>query len=187
MIKVSKTEYLAQYAEHLKSLNRDDRYTRFGYTATPENIDSLILNILYNIEHHHIFTHVEDDKIVGFGHLAKLETDWELAVSVESDYQGRGIANALMSYMIKWGQTHGIRVVYMHCITDNKKIQHLAAKHGLRAVERNNADITSKIELPQPTVMDYTTNLLQEQNELAIDIVKLQRAWMKKWFQPVMQ
>jgi GNAT superfamily N-acetyltransferase len=186
-IQRSKTEYLAEYADHLKMLNDNDRYTRFGYHATAENIDKLILDILYRPDNHHIFTYYTDDHIVGFGHLAKTNQDWELAVSVAEEYQGSGIANALMSHMIDWGKTHGIEVVYMHCIVDNRKIQHLAHKHGLRAVDRNNADITARVELPPPTVIDYTNNLFQEQNELVTDIVKLQRAWVKKWFQPITQ
>jgi GNAT superfamily N-acetyltransferase len=186
-IQHSKIEYLAEYAAHLKQLNDHDRYTRFGYAARSENIDQIILDILYDPGNHHIFTYYKDDHIVGFGHLAREGEDWELAVSVEEDYQGAGIADALMSYMITWGKTHGVEVVYMHCITDNKKIQHLARKHGLRAVERNSSDITARVELPPPTVLDYTSNLVQEQNELATDIVRLQRSWIKKWFQPISQ
>jgi GNAT superfamily N-acetyltransferase len=186
-IQHSKTEYLAEYAAHLKQLNDHDRYTRFGYNARPENIDQIILDILYDPGNHHIFTYYRDDHIVGFGHLAREGEDWELAVSVDEEYQGAGIADALMSHMITWGKTHGVEVVYMHCITDNKKIQHLARKHGLRAVERNNSDITARVELPPPTVLDYTSNLVQEQNELATDIVRLQRSWIRKWFQPLAQ
>jgi GNAT superfamily N-acetyltransferase len=186
-IQHSKTERLAEYAEHLKQLSEHDRYTRFGYAARPESIDQLILAILYNPSNHHIFTYYKDDHIVGFGHLAKEGEDWELAVSVEEEYQGAGIADALMSHMITWGKTHGVEVVYMHCITDNQKIQHLARKHGLRSIERNSSDITARVELPPPTVLDYTSSLVQEQNELATDIVRLQRSWIRKWFQPLAQ
>ena len=184
-IQHSKTEHLAAYADHLKQLNDHDRYTRFGYNAQSTHIDQLILDILYNPNNHHIFTYFKDDHVVGFGHLAREGDDWELAVSVETDYQGTGIADALMAHMIAWGKTHGVQVVYMHCITDNKKIQHLARKHGLRAIDRNNSDITARVELPKPTVLDYTSSLVQEQNELATDIVRLQRSWIQKWFRPL--
>lgn len=184
-IQHSKIEQLAEYALHLKNLSNQDRYTRFGYHAGPQNIDQLILQILYNPEQHHIFTYRVDDRVVGFGHLAGGHTDWELAVSVESDYQGRGIADELMSNMITWGKTHGVSVVYMHCIVDNQKIQHLASKHGLRPQVRSAQDLTSRVELPRATVLDYTSSLVQEQNDLATDIVKLQRSWLKKWFHPL--
>lgn len=180
-IQHSRIEYLAEYAQHLKNLTDEDRYTRFGFAANPNTIDQLILNILYNQEQHHIFTYYIDDHIVGFGHLAQEGADWELAVSVEKSYQGQGIADELMSYMISWGKTHGVHAVYMHCISENQKIQHLARKHGLKTIDRSGQEITAQVRLPEPTVFDYTANFVREQGELAADMVKLQRAWLRNW------
>jgi RimJ/RimL family protein N-acetyltransferase len=180
-IKHSTIEYLDQYASHLKNLNDADRYTRFGYNANNLTIDQFILSVLYNRGQHHIFTYLEDNRIVGFGHLAREGTDWELAVSVDTNYQGRGIANELMDYMIAWGKTHGVHAVYMHCITDNQKIQHLARKHGLKTIDRSGQEITAQVELPDPTAIDFMANFAREQTELATDIVKLQRTWLRNW------
>jgi GNAT superfamily N-acetyltransferase len=180
-IQHTRIEYLAEYAQHLKSLSDEDRYTRFGYAASTQAIDQMILNIVYNQADHHIFTYYTDSKIVGFGHLAREESDWELAVSVDREYQGRGIADELMSHMISWGKTHGVEIVYMHCITENQKIQHLARKHGLKTWDRSGHELTARVQLPEPTVFDYTANFVREQGELAADMVKLQRAWLKNW------
>lgn len=180
-IQHSRIEYLAEYAEHLKNLSDEDRYTRFGYAASSRAIDSMILNILYHQDEHHIFTYYTDGSIVGFGHLAREDDAWELAVSVERDYQGRGIADELMDHMIAWGKTHGVEVLYMHCITENQKIQHLARKHGLKSWDRAGHELTSRVRLPEPTVLDYTTNFVREQGDLAADIVRLQRAWLRNW------
>lgn len=180
-IQHTRIEYLAEYARHLKSLSDEDRYTRFGYAASTQAIDQMILNIVYNQADHHIFTYYTDSKIVGFGHLAREESDWELAVSVDREYQGRGIADELMSHMISWGKTHGVEIVYMHCITENQKIQHLARKHGLKTWDRSGHELTARVQLPEPTVFDYTANFVREQGELAADMVKLQRAWLKNW------
>ena len=180
-IQHSHIEYLREYAQHLKNLSDEDRYTRFGYAASADTIDKMILNILYNQDDHHIFTYYTDGRIVGFGHLAREGTDWELAVSVERDYQGRGIANQLMDHMIDWGKTHGVEVLYMHCITENQKIQHLARKHGLKSWDRSGHELTSRVRLPDPTILDYTANFVREQSNLAADIVRLQRAWLHNW------
>lgn len=180
-IQHSHIEYLREYAEHLKNLSNEDRYTRFGYAASADTIDKMILNILYNQDDHHIFTYYTDGRIVGFGHLAREGTEWELAVSVERDYQGRGIANQLMDHMIDWGKTHGVEVLYMHCITENQKIQHLARKHGLKSWDRSGHELTSRVRLPDPTILDYTANFVREQSNLAADIVRLQRAWLHNW------
>ena len=183
-IQHSQTEHLAQYSQHLKRLNDNDRYTRFGHIVGPASIDAMILNMLYHQDQHHLFTYYLDDHIVGFGHLAQEGADWELAVSIEHDYQGRGIANDLIAHMIDWGKVHGVHSVFMHCIADNQKIQHLARKHGLKAMERAGHEITAQVKLPDPTVLDYTTSFINEQRELAHNIAKLQGAWIKNWVAP---
>ena len=159
-------EVLDAYAQHLKNLSIEDRYTRFCYNIRDEQIDQLILRILYNQQDHHLFTATIDDKIVGFGHLAREGNDWEFAVSVDSVHQGCGIANKLLGFIIPWAQIHGVHNVFMHCIAQNEKIQHLARKHGLRTIDRDGGEITSKVELPTPTAVDYTTEFLKEQRDL---------------------
>lgn len=166
---------LTDYATHLKKLSPEDRYTRFCHNIKNEAIDQFILSILYNPHDHILFIAEVESQIVGFGHLAREGNDWELAVSVDSQYQGQGIADQLMSHTISWSKTHGINSVFMHCITQNQKIQHLARKHGLRIVERDGQEITSQVELPLPTAVDYTSEFLKEQRELYNQIQTLQR------------
>lgn len=183
-IQHSRTEHLAEYAQHLKNLQDEDRYTRFGYAASAAAIDAMILNMLYHQDQHHLFTYYLDNHIVGFGHLAREDADWELAVSVEHSYQGRGIANELMDHMIAWGKVHGVHSVFMHCISDNQRIQHLARKHGLKTMERVGHEITAQVKLPDPTVLDYTASFINEQRALVEDIAKLQQVWIKNWISP---
>lgn len=183
-IQHSDISVLAVYAKHLKHLPDIDRYTRFCYNIKDEAIDQFILSILYHANDHHLFTATLDDVIVGFGHLAREGNDWELAVSVDNAYQGQGVADKLMNFMVDWGTTRGVHSVFMHCITQNAKIQHLARKHGLRMVERDGTEITSRVDLPQPTPLDYTTEFLREQQEILEQIVALQKRMMQN-FNPV--
>ena len=173
-IQLESIAILGEYGTHLKNLTQDDRYTRFCYNANDEQIDKFILQILYNQHDHHLFVAKEGDAVIGFGHLAREGNDWELAVSVDSDKQGRGVGDQLMSFMIPWAKVHGVHNVFMHCITRNQKIQHLAIKHGLRTVDRDGSEITSKVELPTPTPMDYTAEFLKEQRDLYKQIQTLQ-------------
>jgi GNAT superfamily N-acetyltransferase len=154
------TKYLKEYGNHLKELPINDRYTRFGFTVGECAIDKLILSMVYHPEQHHLFTAMVDNKIVGFTHLA-LEADGsrELAVSVNSDQQGKGIADQLMAYTIRWAKTKHIKSMFMHCINENKKIQHLARKHNLKVVYRDGCDITAQVMLPQITILEYLRNL----------------------------
>lgn len=174
-------EVLDIYSRHLKNLSPEDRYTRFCYNIKDEQIDQFILSILYNQQDHHLFTATVDDAIVGFGHLAREGANWELAVSVDNNVQGQGVANKLMSFMIPWAQIHGVHNVFMHCITQNQKIQHLARKHGLRTVERDGQEITSRVELPRPTAVEYTSEFLKEQRDLFNQIQELQHKMVQNF------
>lgn len=174
-IQHSGIDVLAEYAKHLKNLSDSDRYTRFCYNIKDENVDQFILSILYNADDHHLFTATIDDCVVGFGHLAREGDNWELAVSVDGNHQGQGVANQLMDFMIVWGKTRSIHSVFMHCITQNTKIQHLARKHGLRTVERDGSEVTSKVDLPPATPLDYTADFIREQKDLLTQMTDIQR------------
>lgn len=177
-IQYTDTTLLSEYACHLKNLNPQDRYTRFGYTVTDYNIDQLILHMLYHPTEHHLFVGRRDDLIVGFTHLALCDSGWELAVSVGYQYQGLGIGNKLMSYAIDWARTHGVDSLFMHCIRDNQRIQHLATKHGLQVIERSGPDITAQVKLPPPTQSDYTVDFVREQQALLDQMMELQQRWL---------
>jgi len=177
-IQYTTIEVLGDYAQHLKALNTQDRYTRFGYTASDYNIDQLILHMLYHPEEHHLFVASQGDAVVGFTHLAKSNHNWELAVSVRGNLQGQGIGNQLMAYAINWAQTHGVNSLFMHCIRDNQRIQHLATKHGLHVIERSGGDITAQVNLPPPTATDYTVDFVREQQDLLDQILVLHQQWL---------
>ena len=76
------------YSQHLKQLTQGDKISRFGYPATDHSIDQMVLNMCYNPSEHELWYARTDDKRVGWGHLAKnSDGSWELAVSVQNDYQ----------------------------------------------------------------------------------------------------
>jgi GNAT superfamily N-acetyltransferase len=148
-IKHTGTKFLKEYAQHLKALPKGDKYTRFGSSVNDYAIDKLILSMLYSPESHHLFAAKNGRTIVGFAHLCcDHGTTWELAVSVDSDQQGKGVGNKLMAAAIEWAKSNGVQSMFMHCINENKKIQHLARKHNLTVVEKEGGEITSKIILP---------------------------------------
>ena len=183
-IQHSKSDHLAAYAQHLKMLNIQDKFTRFGYAAGDYNIDQLILNMLYHPQDHHLFVALVDDDTIGFTHLAKCNHGWELAVSVSTSSQGRGIGNQLMAYAIDWARTHGVSSLFMHCIRNNQLIQHLAAKHGLHVIERSGADVTAQVNLSPATTTDYTVDFVREQQDLVDQMVELHQRWLAN-FNPI--
>jgi len=176
---------VADYARHLKNLSPEDRYSRFGYNISDYNIDQIALNMCYHPRDHELWYARTDDTRVGWGHMAKNEDgSWELAVSVDKEFQQQGIANKLIVEMLTWAKFHQVPELYMHCIEQNRVIQHIANKHGLKTKSRGNGERTALIEVPTPNLFESNTQLLKEQAEIVSEINRLRGKLAKLWMDP---
>lgn len=187
MITVNHTNIykISDYSKHLKSLAEEDKISRFGMKVSDYNIDQLILSMVYHPKDHELWYVKVDDVRVGWGHMAKNnDGSWELAVSVQKEYQRQGIGDALMAEMLAWAKFHHIPEVFMHCIEDNKVIQHLARKHELETRERGAGERTAAIEVPEPGFIESQTQLLKEQAEIVGEINKLRGKLANLWLSP---
>lgn len=173
---------ISDYARHLKNLTKEDRHSRFGYNASDYNIDQLILDMCYHPKDHELWYARNDEQRVGWGHMAKNnDGTWELAISVDKEFQRQGIANDLIKEMLTWAKFHHISEVYMHCIEDNRVIQHLAKKHELKTKERGDGERTATIEVPEPNFVEANTQLFKEQAEIVAEIARLRAKLASLW------
>jgi GNAT superfamily N-acetyltransferase len=141
----------------------------------------------YHPHDHELWYARDDGERVGWGHMAKNDDgSWELAVSVNHDFQRQGIGNQLITEMLAWAKFHHITEVYMHCIEDNRVIQHLANKNELRTRSRGDGERTAAIEVPQPTLIEINEQIWKEQTEIFNDIGKLQAKLTSVWTTPVL-
>ena len=176
---------LSDYSAHLKGLSTEDKRSRFGFQVTDYNIDQLILRMIYNPEEHELWVAYDNDDIIGFGHMARNdEESWELAVSVDSKHQRKGIGDRLIGEMLAWAKFHHISEVFMHCIEENRVIQHLATKHKLETRERGHGERTAAIEVPLPNLFEVNSQLMKEQSEIIQEISTLRGKLINLWFNP---
>lgn len=173
---------IPDYSRHLKNLTDEDKISRFGYLITDYMIDKLILDMCYHPSEHELWYARTDDTRVGWGHLARNpDGSWELAVSVEKEYQRQGIGDKLITEMVEFAKFHKISELYMHCIEDNRVIQHLASKHDLTTRQRGAGERTALLEVPQPTFVEANSQRLKEQNEILKEMGKLRKRLTNLW------
>jgi hypothetical protein len=72
----------------------------------------------------------------------------------------------------------------MHCIEDNRVIQHLAQKHELKTRERGQGERTAAIEVPEPSFFENQQQLLKEQAEIVNEITRLRGKLTNLWLSP---
>lgn len=177
---------LGKYAIHLKNLSQEDKMSRFGHAINDYAIDQLALQMIYHHKDHELWSAVDEDaNILGWGHMAKAGNDsWELAVSVEQKYQRKGVGNELIRNMLEWSKFHHIPEVFMHCIEDNKVIQHLALKNELKTRERGYGERTAAIQVPEPTLFESNAQLFKEQAEIMQEIADARLRLANLWLNP---
>lgn len=173
---------IKEYSDHLKRLSEQDKISRFGYLVRDEGIDKLALSMVYDCSNHELWYAELNKEIVGWGHLAKNDDDsWELAVSVESEHQRKGVAKELIKEMLTWAKVRHVHEVFMHCIEDNTVIQHLTNKFGLKTRYRGGGERTASLIVPGPTFFELTSQQLKEQTEILTEMSMLRKRLARLW------
>lgn len=178
---------ISDYSRHLKALDPEDKISRFGYPASDHSIDQLVLNMCYHPADHELWYARDDGERVGWGHMAKNDDgSWEIAVSVAKEFQRQGIGNKLIQEMLAFAKFHHINEVYMHCIEDNRVIQHLANKNDLKTRSSGDGERTAAITVPNPTLLETNTQLFKEQKEIFDEFGRLRNKLTKLWATPIL-
>jgi GNAT superfamily N-acetyltransferase len=145
-----------KYRKHLKSLDSDSKYLRFGYLISDEMIDHCC--DLFEAEpDKHILFCIENDELefVAVGHIA-LQDGMELAFSVLKDYQSQGLGNHLFKRVIQWCRTHNKLKGCMVCLSTNRVIKHLCVKYGIHMTS-SEGETLADIELDHPGFDTFVT------------------------------
>ena len=150
----------AALEQHLLDLGNEDRRLRFGIALADQAIRDYVSRI--DFERDAIFGVFDDAlRLVAAAPLARCEGHAELGVSVLADWRGRGAGAALLARSHTHARNWGIRALFMHCLSENGAIMHLARKQGMRIVTER-AESDAWLELPPADVSSYVHELLAE-------------------------
>ncbi len=126
------TEFdLEEVKRHFLSLDTEQRRLRFGNPANNAFVTKYAEAIFDTVSI--VYGAFVDDKLRGVAEIRGLPSTWtniaEAALSVQKDFQDRGIGDALMQRLIATAQNRGVRQLCMICLKENAKMQHLARKY----------------------------------------------------------
>jgi GNAT superfamily N-acetyltransferase len=118
---------------HFIALTSEDRRLRFGAGLTDAAIRLYVKGIDFG--HDALFGVVDDElNIIAAAHLARSNGHAELGVSVLPGHRGRGIGGALLGRAHMHARNWGVHALFIHCLTENGAMLHLARKHGMDIV-----------------------------------------------------
>ena len=153
--------------QHLLQLNEEDRRMRFG-TQTPDEViahyvDGLDFNkdTLFGIFDGNL-------KLIGMAHLAYLPEAKgqaraaEFGVSVLPEGRAQGLGTALLQRSAVHSRNTRIETLYVHCLSNNKAMMHLAQKAGMR-VEYAYGDADAYLKLSPASPASIVEEAANEQ------------------------
>lgn len=126
--------------QHFIALDAEDRRLRFGAALSDQGIGEYVARI--DFDRDAVFGVYDDElRLAGVAHLARGEHHAELGVSVLPDARGQGLGAALLARAHVHARNWGLPSLFMHCLSENGAMMHLARKQGMRIVsEQGEAD-----------------------------------------------
>jgi GNAT superfamily N-acetyltransferase len=159
---------------HFLALGSEDRRLRFGVGVNDFAVRTYVRRI--DFESEAVFGVLDDELyLVGAAHLGRGEGHAELGVSVLPDHRRRGIGGALLARAHMHARNWGVRALFMHCLTENGAMMHLARKQGMAIVtEAGEAD--AWLKLPPADAASYMGAVFQQRVALFDSALKRQLA-----------
>ena len=152
--------------QHLTRLSSQDRYLRFGYAATDEQIGRYVegLNFVRD-EIYGVFNRRLE--LAAMAHLAySIDPQWstcaEFGVSVLSQSRGKGLGAKLFDHAVVHARNEGVHMLFIHALSENSAMLNIARSAGAR-VERDGSESEAYLLLPAATLDSRVNQLVNDQ------------------------
>ena len=141
---------------HLLSLAPQDRYLRFGYAATDEQIGRYVEGL--NFERDEVFGIFNRDlKLIALAHLAfpeagaSVQQAAEFGGSVVTKARGRGYGGRLFEHAMLHARNRGFGMLFIHALSENTTMLRIARRAGAK-VDRAGSESDAYLQLPNDTL-----------------------------------
>ena len=152
-------------AAHLLALEPNDRYLRFGYMASDEQVQRYVDKL--DFERDEIFgIYNRKLELIATAHLAystnpQLKTCAEFGVSVRSSARGRGYGTRLFDRAVIHARNDGVDMMFIHALSENTAMLKIA-RNGGATVERDGSDSEAYLKLPPADLDSRVTEMVEE-------------------------
>jgi GNAT superfamily N-acetyltransferase len=151
--------------QHLLELSDQDRYLRFGYTATDEQVTHYIDAIDFNRDEvYGVFN--RRLKLIALAHLAiagagQCESCAEFGVSVSADARGKGLGTILFRRAVLHARSEGVDMLFIHALSENTAMLKIARNSGA-VVESYGGEVEAHLRLPAEDFADRVETAIKD-------------------------
>jgi RimJ/RimL family protein N-acetyltransferase len=153
-------------AQHLRALDAQDRYLRFGYAANDEQIARYVAGL--NFGRDEIFgIYNRRLALIAMAHLAfnddpSSKDCAEFGVSVLKSVRGRGYGGRLFERAVMHARNEGVHMLFIHALSENTAMLKIARNAGAR-IERDGSETEAFVKLPDRTLDTRMSEMVEEQ------------------------
>ena len=155
---------------HFIRLDSEDRRLRFGSGISDDALRDYVRRIDFGRDG--LFA-VQDDALrpLAVVHIAMGSGPAEMGLSVLPEARGQGLGNALFRRAVTFLRNRGAASVFMHCLSENAAIMHLARKNRMRMV-RHGTESDARLELAPATADSFINEWLDDQRGRAVQALR---------------
>ena len=106
-------------------------------------------------------------------HVAFSGENAELGLSVLDGRRGTGLGSALFARAVIHLRNRGATEVFVHCLSENAAMMHLARKHGMRVIPEG-AETEARLAIDPATPHSHYLEWLQDSQARAVQAVRHQ-------------
>ena len=160
----------SRICNHLIALDESDRYLRFGFPATDEQIQRYVSSL--NFERDEVFGIFNRRlELITVAHLAYLPVSGEglqagaaaeFGVSVLKRARGRGYGGRLFEHAVLHARNRGCDRLFIHALSENTAMLKIARSHGA-VLERAGSETDAHLRLPPATLDSRMSEMVDEQ------------------------
>jgi GNAT superfamily N-acetyltransferase len=153
-------------AQHLLALDVADRYLRFGYAASDEQINRYVEGL--NFERDDIYgIYNRKLELIAMAHVAVSDEPEqakhaEFGVSVLKRVRGRGYGARLFERAVMHARNEGRDTLFIHALTENTTMLNIARSAGA-TVERSGSESDAYLKLPAATLATRLAEMMEDQ------------------------
>jgi len=170
----------------IKDLVGNDRRLRFGGSLSDDAIETYLKSSFtdFGINNMWFIVDVESPETFGRKVVATCHVNYdyktntaELGLTVGPDYRNQKIGQELYNRGVTWARMKGAETIFMHCLSENKTMQHIARKAGMTVITLDRTEKQSSIKIDKNPVMAGFQDSVYEQMAVYDMLVRNQ-----KWF-----
>src|SRR5262249_10083963 len=163
------------YRDHLLRLDRESRNRRFSGAISDEFVARHAASADgFDVVLHGFFV---DGVLRGAAELrslgAVLSREGEAAFSVELPWQSHGVGTALLDRTLLSARNRGIKLLRMHCLADNRRMQQLASKFEAD-LKFDFGSVVGEVDPPRFTLLSLTREVVTDAHSVATAFLDMQ-------------